>query len=481
MGGDAELDLILAGGRVIDGTGAPARAADVGLRGDRIAAVGDLSTRRAADRRDVTGLTVAPGFIDTHTHDDSALLSLPDMPFAVSQGVTTVVAGNCGISLAPLLPQGEPPRPLDLLGGPSAFRFPRFGDYLDALDAAPPAVNAVCLAGHSTLRAGAMDRLDRPAAPDEIRAMAGRLEEALEAGAAGLSSGLYYETAFAAPTSEVIELARVVGRTGGLYATHLRDEAEGVFESMEEAFAIGRAADIPVILSHHKVMGRSVHGRSRETLARLDEVSRRQPVGIDIYPYVAGATRLSMDLVEPAERVLITFSAAVPGATGRDLGELAREWDVPVAEAVRRLQPAGAVYFLLDEEDVRRILAWPGTMIGSDSIPTEVHPHPRLWGAFPRVLGHYARDVGLFGMEEAVRRITSLPAERFGLRDRGVVREGACADLVVLDEARVADRPTFKAPIAPAAGIELVLVNGTAVWEHGGATGARPGRVLRRG
>jgi N-acyl-D-amino-acid deacylase len=475
------LDLILAGGRIIDGTGAPGRPADVGIRGDRIAAVGDLSGRAAAVRRDVAGLTVAPGFIDTHTHDDHALLSTPEMPFKTSQGVTTVVVGNCGISLAPLLPEEEPPRPLDLLGGRTNFRFPSFRDYLDAVDAAAPAVNAVCLAGHITLRAGAMGRLDRPADAREIRSMADRLEEAMEAGAVGLSSGLYYDASHAAPTSELIELARVVGRFGGLYATHLRDEGDGVIEAMEEAFAIGRAAGIPVILSHHKVAGRRNHGRSRETLALLNAVSGRQPVGIDAYPYTAGATELRMDAVETADRVLITFSRAVPEATGRDLADLAREWDVPVAKAVRRLQPAGAVYFLMDEADVRRILAWPGTMIGSDSIPSEVHPHPRLWGTFPRVLGHYGRELDLFAPEEVVRRMTSLPAERFGLRDRGVVREGAYADLAVLDEGRVADRSTFEAPIAPAAGIELVLVNGVAVWQQGAPTGSRPGRVLRRG
>jgi N-acyl-D-amino-acid deacylase len=474
------LDLILAGGRVIDGTGAPGVPADVGIRGDRIAAVGDLSARAAAVRRHVSGLTVAPGFIDTHTHDDHALLSTPEMPFKASQGVTTVVVGNCGISLAPLLPDGEPPRPLDLLGGRSSFRFPRFRDYLNALDAEPPAVNAVCLAGHITLRAGAMGRLDRPADSREIGAMAERLEEAMEAGAIGLSSGLYYDASHAAPTSEVIALARVAGRFGGLYATHLRDEGEGVIEAMEEAFAIGRAAGTPVILSHHKVAGRPNYGRSRETLSLLNAVSTRQRVGIDAYPYTAGATELRMDAVETADRVLITFSRSVPEATGRDLVDLAREWGVPLAEAVRRLQPAGAVYFLMDEADVRRILTWPGTMIGSDSIPSEVHPHPRLWGAFPRVLGRYVRELGLFGLEEAVRRMTSLPAERFGLRDRGVVREDACADLVVLDERRVADRSTFEAPIAPAAGIELVLVNGVAVWQRGAPTGARPGRVLRR-
>jgi N-acyl-D-amino-acid deacylase len=480
-GTEPEFDLILTGGRVLDGTGAPGYPADVGMRGDRIAAVGDLIARQAAAWLDVTGLTVAPGFIDTHTHDDSALRTTPDMPFKVSQGVTTVVVGNCRISLAPLAPEGDLPRPLDLLGDRSGFRYPRLGDYLAALDDASPAVNAVCLVGHTTLRAGALDRLDRPADAGEMRAMAGRLAEAMEAGAIGLSSGVYYDTARAAPTAELVELARVVGRTGGLYAAHVRDEGDGVLEAMAEALAVGRAAGVPVILSHHKVMGRPNFGRSRATLALLDEASRSQTVGVDTYPYAAGATELRMDMVDVSDRVLITFSRAVPGAAGRDLADLAREWGAPAADAVRRLQPAGAVYFHMDEEDVRRILAWPGTSIGSDSIPAEDHPHPRLWGAFPRLLGRYARDLGLFSLEEAVRRVTSLPAERFGLRDRGVVREGAYADLVVLDEQRVADRSTFEAPVAPAAGIELVLVNGTAVWRRGAPTGARPGRALRRG
>jgi N-acyl-D-amino-acid deacylase len=480
MGEDAALDLVLVGGRVIDGTGAPGRPADVGIRGDRIAAVGDLSVTDVAVRRDVTGLTVTPGFIDTHTHDDNALLLTPEMPFAVSQGVTTVVVGNCGVSLAPISPAGDLPRPLDLIGDRLSFRFSRFRDYLAALDAAPPAVNAVCLSGHTTLRAGTMGQLDRPAEAAEIRAMAGRLEEAMEAGAVGLSSGLYYETARSAPTSEVIELACVVGRFGGLYATHLRDEGECVIEAMTEAFAIGRAAGIPVVISHHKVMGRSNHGRSRETLLLLDEISRSQPVGLDAYPYVAGATELSMKLVDAADRVLITFSRSMPEAAGQDLAVLARELGVSVAEAVRRLNPAGAVYFVMDDEDVRRILAWPGTMIGSDGIPAEVNPHPRLWGTFPRVLGRYARELGLFSLEEAVRRMTTLPAWRFGLRDRGSVCEGAYADLVVLDEERVLDRSTYEKPIAPAAGIELVLVNGKVVWQQGAPTGTRPGRALRR-
>jgi N-acyl-D-amino-acid deacylase len=480
VAGDAAFDLILAGGRVIDGTGARGRAADVGVRGDRIMAVGDLARADAVVRRDITGLTVTPGFIDAHTHDDGSLLSSPDMPFKTSQGVTTVVVGNCGVSLAPLLLEGELPRPLELTGDPSSFQYPWFGDYLATLDDEPPAVNAVCLVGHTTLRASAMARLDRPAEASEIGAMVERLEEAMEAGAIGLSSGLYYQTARSAPTSEVIELARVVGRFGGLYATHMRDEGDRVIEAMNEALLIGRAAGVPVILSHHKVMGRANHGRSPETLALLDEVSQGQPVGIDAYPYAAAATELNMGMVEASNKVLITYSKAMPEFTGKDLATIARQLRVPMEEAVRRLQPAGAVYFMMDEKDVRRILAWPGTMIGSDGLPRDERPHPRLWGTFPRVLGHYARELGLFSMEEAVRRMTSLTAWRFGLRDRGVVREGAYADLVVLDERRVTDRATFEEPAVPADGIELVFVNGTAVWQEGGPTGARPGRALRR-
>jgi N-acyl-D-amino-acid deacylase len=480
MADEFTFDLILAGGQVVDGTGAAAYRADVAIQGDRIVAVGDLTIATAGARLNVAGLTVTPGFVDTHTHDDNALLSIPDMTFKVSQGVTTVIAGNCGISLAPLVPPNDLPRPLDLIGERSNFQFPRFRDYLAALDAAPPAINAVCLAGHTTLRAGVMDRLDRPATPHEISVMAEHLEEALDAGAVGLSSGLYYETARAAPTAEVIELAGVVHRFGGLYTTHLRDEGDRVLEAMEEAFTIGREARVPVVLSHHKVAGRTNHGRSRETLALLDKIRLTQPIAIDAYPYIAGATELSMDRVETADKVLITFSKAMPAAIGRDLVQVAHELGVPVEEAVRRLHPAGAIYFLMDEGDVRRILAWSGTMIGSDGIPAEIHPHPRLWGTFPRVLGRYSRELGLFSLEEAVRRMTSLPAVRFGLRDRGVVRAGAYADLVVLDAHRISDQATFETPTLPAIGIELVLVNGRAVWQQGGRTRERPGRVLRR-
>src|SRR5713226_7798464 len=244
-------DLVLRGGSVLDGTGAPAISADVALAGDRIAAVGRVPRGCGRQEIDVAGLAVAPGFIDVHTHDDRALLAT-SMDAKVSQGVTTVISGNCGISLAPLLPRGALPPPLDLIGDEGSYRFPRFAAYLDALDAAPPATNAACLVGHSTLRVGAMDALDRPASDSEIAAMRRALGEALAAGAIGLSSGLWYAPANAAPHSELLALATDVGAAGAIYTTHMRDEADHVLDSLDETFALGREASVPVVISHHK-------------------------------------------------------------------------------------------------------------------------------------------------------------------------------------------------------------------------------------
>jgi N-acyl-D-amino-acid deacylase len=476
----AQYDLVLAGGRVIDGTGAPSRAADVALRGDRIAAIGASGSLSARERIDAGGKTIAPGFIDVHTHDDNALLRIPDMTMKVSQGVTTVVVGNCGVSLAPLSLDKSPPPPLDLLGDRGEYRFGTFGDYMKALDDQPAATNAACLVGHTTLRVGTMDRYDRPATKDEIKAMRARLDEALGAGAVGMSTGLYYPPAQHAPTSEVIELAHVVKAHGAIHTTHMRDENDKVMDSLEETFRIGREAQVPVVISHHKVTGKRNFGRTKETLAAIDAARKTQPISIDVYPYIASSTILKVEWIAVARRVIVTWSKAMPEAGGRDLADIAREMGVDQQEAARRLLPAGAIYFTMDEEDVQRVLSWPEAMIGSDGLPHDIHPHPRLWGTFPRVLGHYSRDLKLFSLEEAVRRMTSLTAQRFGLQDRGVVREGAAADLVVFDAERVIDRATFERPKTPADGIDLVLVNGEAVWRAGASTGKRPGRTLRR-
>jgi len=473
-------DLIIRRGRLIDGTGSPAVSADVAIKGDRILAVGHVPETAGAEEIDAVNKIVAPGFIDVHTHDDRLLLSAPDMAPKVSQGVTTVVVGNCGVSLAPLKLAGPPPPPLDLIGDRSWYKFDSFAEYMAALDRQPPALNAACLVGHSTLRVGAMDRLDRPATSGEIAAMKLRLQEALDAGVVGFSTGLGYEPAEAAPTDEIVELAKLLKAAGAIHTTHMRDESDRVMESLDESFDIGRRAGVPVIISHHKTAGQANFGRSVESLKKIEQASQQQPVGLDAYPYSASSTILKPEWVSEAAKVLVAWSKSSPQQAGRLLADIAADWGLSEVEAATRLQPAGAIYFSMDEGDVRRILAYPRTMIGSDGLPHDSHPHPRLWGTFPRVLGHYSRDVGLFPLEEAVRRMTGLPAQQFRLRDRGVIRAGSFADLTIFDPETVIDRATFEQPIQPAAGIFGVFVNGVAVWSDGRSTGKRPGRMLRR-
>jgi N-acyl-D-amino-acid deacylase len=306
------------------------------------------------------------------------------------------------------------------------------------------------------------------------------VREALAAGAIGVSTGLYYEPAAAAPTEEVIEICRPLAEFGALYCTHMRDEAEGVLDSLEEAFRIGRAVGAPVVISHHKVAGLPNHGRSRETLPLIASRMRTQPIGLDCYPYCASSTVLSAARAAAATRTLVTWSKPHPEWAGMDVAEVAAKLGVPQDTAIERLLPAGAIYFAMDEGDVQRILAFEATMVGSDGLPHDAAPHPRLWGSFPRVLGHYARDLGLFPLEAAVHKMTGLTARTFGLEGRGVVKEGAYADLTVFDPATVGEAATFARPIQPAHGIDAVVVNGTLVWQEGRSTGAMPGRVLSR-
>src|SRR5271169_4021944 len=473
-------DWILRGGEVIDGRGGPRRRADVAITRDRIAGIGTVARAEGVREIDVAGKIVAPGFIDVHTHDDRALFATPAMAAKASQGVTTVVTGNCGVSLAPLVLDTAPPPPLDLIGDTDDYHYARFADYLAALDRAPPALNAACLVGHSTLRVGAMTALDRPAEKAELAQMGERLQEALNAGAIGLSSGLAYAPASHAPAAEIEALAALLQPAGALYTTHMRNEADAVIASLEESFAAGRAAGVPVVISHHKTVGRENFGRTAETLPLIGAAIARQEVGLDAYPYIASSTVLSAAQAERAMKVLVTWSKSAPEQAGRELSAIAADWGISEKEAVDRLQPAGAVYWTMDEADVQRVLRFEHTMIGSDGLPHDAHPHPRLWGAFPRVLGHYSRDLGLFALEEAVRRMTGLSAARFGLAKRGLLAPGAYADIAVFDPASIADRATFESPMTPAAGVEHVFVNGRPVWTDGKPTGERPGRALRR-
>ncbi|HWA12484.1 MAG TPA: D-aminoacylase [Burkholderiales bacterium] len=478
------FDLLVRGATVIDGTGAPGRRADVGVRGDRIVRVGNLDDSRADVEIEAHGKVAAPGFIDVHTHDDRLMLSNPDMAPKASQGVTTVVAGNCGISLSPAPSgmKGGVPSPLDLLDNDGGwFRFPTFGAYVEELKSKPAALNAALLVGHMTLRVATMDNLDRPATAAEIARMRGHVREALSAGAIGFSTGLYYELSNAAPTQEVIDVARPLKEFNGIYCTHMRNEAERVLESLDESFRTARELDVPVVISHHKVVGTPSRGRSRDTIPKIAQAMQQQPVCLDCYPYLASSTMLSYERTKICWRVIVSASKPHPEFAGMDLEAVAKVMNVPVEEAVAKLQPASAIYFSMDEDDVQRILAFEHTMVGSDGLPHDARPHPRLWGTFPRVLGHYSRDLKLFPLETAVRKMTGLPAQTFGLKDRGVLKEGAYADIAIFDPATVNEGGTWEDPIRAAHGIEATIVNGQPVWRAGKPTGARSGRVLGRG
>ncbi len=458
---------------MIDGGGGPSWPGDVLIVGDRIARLGEGLRERLPDGLviadldviDCRGHAIAPGFIDAHTHDDAIVLRDPACLPKLSQGITTVVTGNCGISLAPYATREAMP-PLTLLGADS-FRHATMSEYRLAVQAAQPALNVAALIGHTTLRFAAMTDLTRAASSDERAQMARLLDACMAQGAHGLSSGLFYEEAYAAPADEVTELARVVAKHRGVYATHLRSEMETILDAMHEAGDSAFAAGVPLVISHHKCAGPANWGRTRETLPLVEALAKRQQIALDVYPYVAGSTVLREDLVDGVIDVMLTWSDAYPEFGGRMLADIAAEWSVDQKTACRRLKPGGACYFQMNEEDVERVIAHPLTMIGSDGLPHDRHPHPRLWGAFPRVFARYWRARGLFTLEQAVHKMTGLTARNFRIVDRGVLRANAMADVVVFDPATIADTATFEAPISASLGIHRVVVNGELAYAGG--------------
>ena len=483
-------DLVVRGALLVDGTGEPGRQADVAVSGDRITAVG-LVPGRGGVELDARGLVVAPGFIDVHTHDDFAVAATPEMPFKVMQGVTTDVVGNCGHGPAPV--EGESA----LFGGGRLEGWADHGAYVRRLSEHPPALNVGLLVGHGTLRRAAMGLDARPPRPRELAAMLAMLDEGLDAGALGLSTGLVYDPARHAAADEIVALARPVAERGLRYATHMRNEGPRLLEAVEEALDVGRATGVSVQVSHHKASGRDSWGGVERSLALLEEArSAGLDVMADQYPYTAGSTLLEAVLaagaledgtgaigrLEPADVVISGFEPD-PALAGRTLAEVAAADGTDAVAAGRRLlaRDAGALVVIhtMSEADVRRVMAHPTTMIGSDGIPAGARPHPRLYGTFARVLGTYTRELGLLRLETAVHKMTGLPARAFRLDRRGLVVPGAFADLVIFDFAAVTDLATYDEPRVHPAGIRHVIVNGRFVVRDGEQTDARPGRPLR--
>lgn len=524
------FDLIIKGAMVLDGSGAPAQRADLGLRAGLIAELGRLDGRRTARTVDAFDLMVAPGFIDVHAHDDYNLPVNPGAAGKVLQGVTTLVTGNCGWSPAPLsAEQRDAYIALSgFLDSGLSWQWQSFDEFLAALP--PLAVNACQLVGHVAVRTAVMGVDDRPPQGDELARMQALVDAAMRAGAVGFSTGLTYAPSCYAATDEVIELAKIAARHGGFYATHHR--GPDVFAAVEEAITIGRESGAAVQISHLKLSQPVTWGQHAKLLKLLDEACAE---GLDVlcdqYPYLAGSTgiknhiprwvhaggdqallarlrdpglrrRLAEDIetqMAAGEHILtgwdksfIAWSPAHPEFAGLSLAAAAEKLNLPPAEAFFQiLLDDGAstlgVDFVMSDPDLRAIMRHPTTLIGSDGIfrgvngqPDPGRPHPRHFGTFPRILGHYCRELGLLDLPTAVHKMTGQTAARLGLADRGRVEPGRVADLVLFDPTTVRDLATYDDPQRPPEGIEMTLNSGVVVAESGRLSGATPAGVLRR-
>lgn len=530
--GRPTFDLVIRGGSILDGTGGPVWRGDLGLVGDVITAVGAIDPEQGSRVLDVTGFHVAPGFIDIHTHSDGDILRYPAAESRVMQGVTTEVTGNCGGSAAP---RGE-----DDAGPVSQELAEEYGieggwsdvaSYFEVLERVGISLNHVLLLGQGTLRGNVSGSDDRVLTHDEMGRVLSALEEGLDQGAYGLSTGLEYVPGRFTPTEEILAMARVVARRGGLYASHIRNEESTLLEAVDEAIRIGRSSGVRVEISHLKAAGMPNWGKQ---VAALDLIEGARVGGVDVladaYPYTAYSTGLTIFLPawaadggrdalirrlgDPADRTRIRSDLAIrvrqdPGdfdlivissvrseenrsVIGMNVEQIAEEWGLEPVDAILKLmeenESVGFIGHGMSEENVDQVLSHPLVMIGSDGSSmaprgeaARSRPHPRSYGTFPRVLGHYCRERGLFDLPTAVRKMTSMPADRMGIPDRGRIARGMKADLVVFDAGTVRDEATFDDPHRYPTGIQHVMVNGEMVVEGGAHTGARPGAVLRRG
>lgn len=497
-------DLVLTGGKIVDGTGNAWFYGDVAIKNGKIAAVGKIELPDAARVIDVKGMIIAPGFIDVHTHVESSSLTVPTADNFIFDGVTSVITGNCGSSETDL------------------------ARYFFQLDSVKTSVNVATLIGHSSVRRTVMGYSQRDPSPEEQVLMEALVEEGMRQGAVGFSTGLIYVPGTYSKTPEVIGLAKAAAKYNGVYASHIRNEGDLVTEAIEEAINIGRQAHIPVEISHFKVTYKPNWGRSVKTLLQVEQARREGiDVTVDQYPYIASSTTLNtvlptwvfsggkdstmFRLKDPATRknikaemlkilkgkqlknyayAVVARYAADTTLNGKNISEInllkgrkgkARDEAETILEMVEN-GSAQMVYFSMNEEDLKRIMQYPFNMFASDAGIARYGsgvPHPRAYGTNARVLGRYVREMKVIRLEEAIRRMTSLPAQKFQLRDRGLLREGMAADVVVFNESTVMDQSTFSQPHAYSAGFECIIVNGAITMEKGKHTGIRNGQVLR--
>jgi N-acyl-D-amino-acid deacylase len=499
------FDLVIRNGRIIDGTGNPWYRADVGLRGDTIARIAYRIAAPAVRTIDAHGQVIAPGFIDIHSHARTTIFDVPTVENYLRQGVTSIIEGPDGSSPIPIKP------------------------FLDKVAATHATVNFGTFIGQGSVRESVMGLMNRQATPDEVDTMRTLVREGMADGAFGLSTGLFYVPGTFTPTSEVIELAKVAGSFGGIHISHMREETTSVVDSVRETIEIGEKGGLPTQVTHHKIIGKATWGKTVDTLRLVDEArARGVDVTIDQYPYTASATSIAAALLPPwaleggrdatlkriqdagsrgeiladtiallrnargggdPQNVQLSHCQWDPSLDGRRLGDVTkgRGLEPTLANAAETVLwivergGCGGIYHAIDEQDLQRVLRHPATMIASDGgIPVfgQGSPHPRNYGTFSRVLGRYVRELKVITLEDAVRKMTSFPAQRLGLVDRGVLREGLKADIAVFNPDRVRDRATFEEPHQYSEGVSLVVVNGEVVFENGAVTAARPGRIL---
>ena len=485
-------DLVIRNVHILDGLGGEAVQGDVAIAGDRIAEVGSVS---GSGTREVDGggNYLSPGFIDTHAHDDGAFFRHPGMEFKLAQGVTSVVSGNCGFSAVPQDPNQDS---VAASGGILAGLEGEFTDlsgYFAAALQRGPAINNMMLVGHNTVRTLVLGGERRAPSASELKEMKQHVSDALEQGACGFSTGLIYRPGRYSDTEEVIALAEMAKPFDALYTTHMRNEGDKLLEAVDESLRIGRESDVHLHISHHKSAGPANWGKVRDSLRKVDTaIADGQRVTLDVYPYTAGSGRmieyfnLDRPSRELAEVIRIASCPAFREYEGRMLKDIAAEKELSLEDAVRHVltAPKGdrtiCIQFIIDEADVETNLAHKDMMVGSDGIPDlRGRPHPRLFGTFPRVLGHYVRKKGILSLEEAVRRMTSLSAHTFGMDGRGVVAPGNFADLVLFDPDTVMDLASYDEPKLEPEGIDTVIVNGAIAYSEGEHRYANTGKMLR--